>query len=615
VLESKRVEVVLFVTAFATLTAGGIFAFFNLSWPVSLLWGIGTLSVLLWLVALIGYSLTKGSLGLDIIAAFAMGGSLYLGEYLAGNVIAVMFAGGQVLEIYAQSRARREMTALLARSPRQATRYEGEALNLIPVEDIKINDRLLIRPGDVLPVDGLLVGDTALLDEAVMTGEAVAVAHVRGDTLFSGVTNAGGAFDMVATTDTEGSTFAAIIRLVADAEQQKAPMARLADQYAIGFFVLTVVLASAAWIFSGEPLRALAVFVIATPCPLILAVPVAIVAGMSRCAKRGVLVKNGGALEAMAETRSILFDKTGTVTKGEPSVTDIHLAPGWTRADLLVLGGGLSQASVHAVSVTLTRYVQKSGIVLTAPKGVVETPGEGLSGTVDGHRVVMGSFAFVARQAGPGGWTALAEKIVEAQPGMVTAFAIDDALVGLIVFQDEIRPEIGAVLEQLRQLGMKRIGLLTGDRLAVAEMVAKGLSFDHLEAGVTPAGKVTAVLSEKQFGKVAMVGDGVNDAPALAAADVGIALGAKGAGASAEAADVVLLVDKLTPLPEAFGIAQRSFAIARQSVWAGIGLSVVGMIAAAFGALLPVEGAVAQEIIDVAVILNALRALGGKILS
>lgn len=613
--KSKWIEGVLFGAALAALAVGGGFALIDQTWLASLFWGLGTLGVLLWLLVLIAYSFAKGSVGLDIIAAVAMTGSLYLGEYLAGNVIAVMFAGGQVLEIYAQSRARREMTELLARSPRRAMRYEGDALNNIPVEAIKVSDRLLIRPGDVLPVDGLLVNGIALLDEAVMTGESVAVAHEKGDTLVSGVTNVGGAFDMVARTDTEGSTFAAIIRLVAAAEQQKAPMARLADRYAIGFFLFTVVLASAAWIVSGDAVRALAVFVVATPCPLILAVPVAIVAGMSRCAKRGVLVKNGGALEAMAATRSILFDKTGTVTKGEPTVTNLHLAPEWVRADLLALGGGLSQASVHAVSVTLTQYVQKAGIALPWPTNVVETPGEGLSGEVAGRRVMMGTFAFVTRQTGQGDWTAAAEEIIATQSGMVTAFAVDDALVGLIVFQDEIRPEIGTVIERLRRLGIRRVGLLTGDRLAVAELVAKGLSFDHLEAGVTPAGKVKAVLSEKQFGRVAMVGDGVNDAPALAAADVGIALGAKGAGASAEAADVVVLVDQLEPLPEAFGIAQRSFAIARQSVWAGIGLSTLGMIAAAFGALLPIEGAVAQEIIDVAVILNALRALGGKILS
>ena len=614
-LKSRWIEGLLFGAALATLAMGFGASFFNLSWLSSLLWELGTLGVLCWLVVLIGYSLAKGSVGLDVIAAFAMAGSLYLSEYLAGNVIAVMFAGGQVLEAYAQSRARREITALLARSPRQATRYEGEALKSIPVEDIEVGDRLLIRPGDVLPVDGLLANGPVLLDEAVMTGESVAVAHATGDSLVSGVTNVGGAFDMVASTDTEGSTFAAIIRLVAKAEQQKAPMARLADQYAIGFFIFAVALAGAAWIASGDPVRALAVFVVATPCPLILAVPVAIVAGMSRCAKRGVLIKNGGALEAMAATRSILFDKTGTVTKGEPVVADIHLSPGWTCERLLALGGGLSQASVHAVSVTLARYVEQSGISLVTPKDVIETPGEGLSGEVSGRRVVMGTFTFVARQAGQGDWTPVAEGIVAAQSGMVTAFAVDDAMVGLIVFEDEIRPEIGAVLERLRLLGIKRIGLLTGDRLAVAEMVVKGLSFDHLEAGVTPEGKVKAVLSEKQFGRVAMVGDGVNDAPALAAADVGIALGAKGAGASAEAADVVVLVDRLEPLPEAFGIAQGSFVIARQSVWAGIGLSSLGMIAAAFGALLPIEGAVVQEIIDVAVILNALRALGGKILS
>jgi len=591
------------------LIGGGFLTLVGSHGLVPYAWALGTLGALFWLIAVIFTSLAKGAVGLDLIAAFSMAGSLYLGEYLAGNVIAVMFAGGQVLEAYAQSRARQEMNALLARTPRRATRYEGESLVSVPVEQIKIGDHLLIRPGDVLPVDGSVIKGSVLLDESVMTGEAAPVAHALGEVVVSGVTNVGGAFDMAASTDAEGSTFAAIIRLVTSAEQQKAPMARLADQYAVGFFVFTLALAVATWLASGDAVRALAVFVVATPCPLILAVPVAIVAGMSRCARLGVMIKNGGALEALASARSVLFDKTGTITLGEPVVKEIHCAPNWRDPELLAIAGALSQGSTHAVSKAIVRYADKAGIGLHVPKDVEEAPGEGIFGFVDGRTVHIGTFGFVARNVSHGDWFATSEAIVAQHSGLLTAIGVDGKMVGTLVFYDEVRPETAGVLEALREGGIKRIGLLTGDRLMVATAIADGLSFDHIEAGATPAGKVQIVLREKQQGVVAMVGDGVNDAPALAAADVGIALGAKGAGASAEAADVIVLVDGLQPLPMAFAIARRSFTIARQSVRVGIGLSSMGMILAAFGFLLPIEGAVAQEIIDVAVILNALRAL------
>jgi cation transport ATPase len=386
-------------------------------------------------------------------------------------------------------------------------------------------------------------------------------------------------------------------------------MARLADQYAIGFFAFTLALATAAWLISGDAVRTLAVFVVATPCPLILAVHVAIVAGMSRCASLGVMVKNGGALEALASTRSVLFDKTGTITLGEPVVKEIHCAPNWSDTELLAIAGGLSQGSTHAVSKAIVLYADKAGIGLHVPKDVEEVPGEGIFGSVDGRVIQIGTFTFVARNVSHDDWFATAESIVAQHSGLLTAIGVDGKMVGTLVFNDEVRPESASVLSALRAGGINRIGLLTGDRLMVATAIADGLSFDHIEAGATPAGKVQVVLREKQQGVVAMIGDGVNDAPALAAADVGIALGAKGAGASAEAADVIVLVDGLQPLPMAFAIARRSFRIARQSVRAGIGLSSIGMILAAFGWLLPIEGAVAQEIIDVAVILNALGAL------
>ncbi len=321
------------------------------------------------------------------------------------------------------------------------------------------------------------------------------------------------------------------------------------------------------------------------------------------------MVKNGGAREALASTRSILFDKTGTITLGEPTVREIHAAPDRDSLEVVTLAATLSQGSTHAVSRAIVRYVDASGIILLAPGEVEESPGEGIWGQVQGHQICVGTFAFVARHVANDGWFNVAEERVNEHSGLMTAIGVDGKMVGLLVFQDEVRAEAKAVLTALRDQGIPRIGLVTGDRLMVARAVAGDVPFDHIEVGATPAGKVDVVLREKKRGVVAMVGDGVNDAPALAAANVGIALGAKGAGASAEAADVVVLVDGLHPLQMAFKIAQRSFRIARQSVLVGIGLSTAGMILGALGWLTQIEGAIAQEIIDVAVILNALRAL------
>ena len=610
-----RFNFLLFGFAILSLAAGTAFYAADLPQYARVAFASGTAVVLLVLVGIIIKSLMRGAVGLDLVAAFSMAGSLALGETLAGNVIALMFSGGQVLEDFAQSRARREMTALLSRTPRDARRYHDGALEDVAVDMIKPLDRLFIRPGDILPVDGLVLSKAALIDESVMTGEAEAVLRHRGDVVVSGSTNVGGAVDLEATTDASGSTYAAIVKLVEQAEHAKAPMARLADRYAVLFFIVTLGLAGGAWLFTHDPLRALAVLVVATPCPLILAVPVAIVSGMSRAAKRGVLVKNGGALEALAATRTLLFDKTGTLTAGRPTIRHIDHHPDWSPDALLRLAGALSQGSRHVVSMALcdAARAQEGETVLPNPETVEEVPGEGIVGQVEGREVQVGSMDYVSGRASPSVWSVEAGRRAAEEAGLCTAIAVDGDLVGLVRFHDEVRPEAEEVLGKLRAAGIDRIALVTGDRREVAEAVAANLPIDSIDAAVTPQGKVDAVNREKALATVAMVGDGVNDAPALAAASVGIALGARGAGASSEAADIVLLVDRLDPLPDAVRIAKRSFAIARQSVRAGIGLSVLGMIFAAFGYLKPIEGAIVQEAIDVAVILNALRALGSGI--
>jgi heavy metal translocating P-type ATPase len=597
--------------AVACLAAGaGLYATGRPEWA-AMVWAAGTalvLAVLLWVI--VG-SLSRGEFGLDIVAAFSMAGSLLVWEPLAGIVIAVMFSGGQVLEDFAQARARREMTALLSRVPRSAQLHLDGHIAEVSLEDVKPGDRLLVRPGDIVAVDGTVASEVAVVDQSALTGESLPVRKPAGASLMSGSTNAGGAFDMVATQLARDSTYAGIVRLVEAAQQSRAPMARLADRYALGFLAFTGVLTAAAWIASGDPVRALAVLVVATPCPLILAVPVAIVAGLSRSANRGVLVKSGGALEALARARVLLFDKTGTLTGGTPAVVALRPAPGASPDDLLATAASLAQGSPHVVSQAIAEEARRRGLRLTVPQAVEEEHGAGVEGLVGGHRVVLGSYELVAGRSAPSAWAARALAGVDTDGGMTTFVARDGAMLGFLELADEVRPEARAALDAMRAGGVSRIVLVTGDRREIAQAIAGRLPIDTVIAEATPSAKVEAVTAEKTHGPTVMVGDGVNDAPALAAADVGIAMGARGAAASSEAADVVMLVDSLERLPDAFGIARRARQIALQSVFLGMGLSMAGMVAAALGYLTPVQGALLQEAIDVAAILNALRALTG----
>jgi heavy metal translocating P-type ATPase len=386
-------------------------------------------------------------------------------------------------------------------------------------------------------------------------------------------------------------------------------MSRLADRYAIIFLAVTAALAGAAWLLTGDPVRAVAVLVVATPCPLILAVPVAIVAGLSRAAKLGILIKGGKAIEMLAQVRGLVIDKTGTLTHGQAKLISTRPADSIAPDELLRLAASLDQASKHIIAQTIVAEARGQGLALAVPTEVVETPGEGIVGRVDGRLVMVGGAHFIAGKVADSGLATLGR---DRPPGaLAVAVAVDGKLAGLMILSDELRTGTQAMLHELRALGIERIVLATGDRHEVAEAVAAGLSIDLVRSDLTPDQKILVVLSERKNGPVMMIGDGVNDAPALAAADIGLAMGAKGAAASAEAADVVLLVDQLDRVLPAIRIARRSRFIALQSVIAGMGLSILAMIAAAFGYLPPVEGALLQEVIDVAVIFNALRALRG----
>ncbi len=606
-LYAKFHDTLLIAVAVAGLAGDAGLWWAGLPYGASLAWMAATAPVLLSLLAQIVVSLRRGDVGLDVVAALSMAAALVFGQPLAGNVVALMYAGGQVLEDFAQGRARKEMTALLGRVARTAMRFRGQTLEEVSIEAIRPGDRLLIREGEVVPVDGRVGKDGAVLNLAALTGESLPKQVQAGGDVPSGATSAGSPFELTATRPAADSTYAGIVRLVEAAQASKAPMVRLADRYGIWFLALTVAIAAAAWALAEDPIRALSVLVVATPCPLILAVPVAIISGMSRISRIGVLVKGGGMLETLARVRTVILDKTGTLTLGQPAVTEVRTASGFTEADVLTYGASLDQASGHVVAQALIKEAGTRGLKLSAPSHVAETLGQGIEGTVDGRRIAVSGQAFVrARVTGDG----VAGLLAGLPPATMTAVVgVDGGLGGLIVLQDQVRPDAKAMLAALRASGVARIVLASGDRREIAEAAGKQVGADLVLGDLDPQGKVAAVRHESVHGPVMMVGDGVNDAPALAAADVGVAMGARGTASSSEAAGIVILVDELGPLAKAIVIARRTRMIALQSVGAGLGLSMIAMVAAAFGYLPPVQGALLQEVIDVAVILNALRAL------
>jgi heavy metal translocating P-type ATPase len=575
----------------------------------STLFAIAVLPVLAALIVQIVESLSRRDVGLDVVALLSMSGALALGETLAGNVVALMYAGGQLLENYAANRARREMTALLARAPKTAMRYVDGRLVEVATAALVPGDRLLVRTGDAVPVDGTVTSETALVDQSALTGESLPVRLGHSAFVPSGSVNAAAAFDIAAVKTAAESTYAGIVRLVEAAQREKAPMVRLADRYAIWFLLVTMAAAGGAWLATGDPVRALAVLVVATPCPLILAVPVAIISGVSRAARRGVLVKGGGVLEKLARIRILVVDKTGTLTAGRATLVATHAINGFAPDEVLRLAASLDQASNHVIAEALVEAAHERGLPLSPPGAVREAAGSGLEGTVGEHRVVIGGIGFVRERCGFS--DVLMPPEIGREGNILVAVAVDCVAAGVLVLADEIRPEAAEVLRAFRRRGIARIVLASGDHADVTNAVGAALEVDEVRSGLAPEEKVAAVIAERGRGLVMMIGDGVNDAPALAAADVGVALGARGAAPSSEAADAVLLVDRLDRIADVIDVARRSRRIALQSVWVGIGLSFAAMGFAAFGYLQPVEGALLQEAIDVAVILNALRALRG----
>ena len=581
---------------------------FGIDAPAHLAWAATTALLLVPLTISVTRTLLRGDLGVDAIALVSMAGALALGEYLAGAVIALMLAGGNALEEVANRRARRELSALVERAPRTALLRRDDRVDEVSVDDVVPGDVVLVRAGEVVPVDGLVVSEEAVVDESALTGEPLPVTVHRGGQVRSGTASAGGAFELRALRPAAESAYAALVRLVQQAERERAPFVRMADRYAAFFLPLTAVVAGAAWVASGDPVRALSVFVVATPCPLILAAPIALMSGLSRAARVGIVVKGAGAIERLGKARTVLLDKTGTLTLGQPQLADVASLDGFPEGESLRLAASLDRLSAHPLAAALVTGAERRGLELSLPDSAEETLGHGIEGTVDGHQVLVGSARWLEARG-----VAATERALDGGAAKVY-IAIDGAPAAVVHLDDRVREDAAALVPSLREAGIEHTALVTGDKAAVAERVAGELGIERVYAEQTPEQKlelVRALQAQPNLRNVVMVGDGINDAPALALADVGIAMGTIGATVSSETADAVILVERVNRVADAVRIGRRALAIARQSVLLGLGASLVAMGFAAAGFLTPVMGALLQEVIDVGVILNALRALRG----
>lgn len=547
--------------------------------------------------------LREGKYGVDLLAATAIITSVVMHQFWAGIVIVLMLTGGESLEDYAEHRAKKELDSLLTRAPQKARILRGNQEVEIKASEVNVDDKLIIRAGELVPVDAVILEGTSSLDESSLTGESLPQVKNKGDQLLSGSVNLDGVLTVRALHSAADSQYQQIIKLVRIASQSQAPFVRLADRYAVPFTIISFGIAGIAWAWSGQSLRFLQVLVVATPCPLILAAPIAIISGMSRAAKHGIIIKTGSALERLAQARTFAFDKTGTLTVGRPQVDTVKTYNGFKSSEVLAAAAAVEQHSNHILAHAIVAKAKKTALAKT--KQVKELAGNGLLGMVGGKQVLVGRLSLLEKYdiALPSGFEAAH---VQATAAFV---AIDKRLAGVITFTDAIRDDAKRTLAELREAGVEHIMMVTGDNRATAKSVAKALGFKQFHAETLPGDKILAV-ENAETRPVAFVGDGVNDAPVLTASDVGIALGARGSTAASESADVVVMLDDLRHVAESRRIARRTFYIAKQSIFVGIGLSVMLMLIFASGRFQPVYGAAVQELVDVVVIFNALRAHG-----
>ncbi|SFR72605.1 ATPase, P-type (transporting), HAD superfamily, subfamily IC/heavy metal translocating P-type ATPase [Agromyces sp. CF514] len=573
---------------------------------VAWLFSAYALAIAAWQAVGMVRDMLRGHWGLDVLAITAIIATVAVGEYVAALLVVLMLTGGEALEDYANRRAKRELDALLTRAPQLAHRIEGDGIVEIHADEVRVGDVLLVRPSEILPVDGTLRSEAATLDESSITGESVPVERGSGEEVLSGAVNGSTAIEIVATATAAESQYQQIVALVAEAAESKAPVVRLADRFAVPFTVFSLALGGVAWWISGDPVRFAEVLVLATPCPLLIAAPVAFIGGMSRSARNGVIVKGGGVLELLARAKTAVFDKTGTLTRGEPALVAIRAENGFADDELLAAVASAEQYSSHVLARSMIEAARERGLALVEADGARETATNGVQAVIGGRDVVVGKFAFVHEHAADAVRTAIA-------PGELAVYvAIDGRFAGALLASDRLRDDAHDTLARLDALGVHRTVMLTGDAKATADHVAAELGITRVRADCLPADKVheVAAIAERP---VIMVGDGVNDAPVLAAADVGIAMGARGATAASESASAVILVDEISRVAKAVEIGRDTVRIALQSIWVGIVVSVALMFVAAFGVIPATIGALLQEVVDLITILAALRAVGGRL--
>ena len=583
------------------------------------LWAVGLTEPISWIFSIYALlvaarsfvnmikELRSGSWGIDILAVTAIIATVLVGEYVASLLIVLMLTGGEALEDYAAGRAKRELDALLSRAPQIAHRIGRDETDVtdVPANEVRVGDLLLLRPSEIVPVDGELVSDSAAFDESSLTGESIPVEHVAGESIMSGAVNGQSAVEMRATATAGDSQYQRIIGLVSEAAESRAPVVRLADRFAVPFTLVALAIATTAWIVTGDPVRFAEVLVVATPCPLLIAAPVAFMGGMSRAARNGIIVKGGGVLELLSRAQTVVFDKTGTLTHGEPSINAINPVAPYDERTLLTLAASAEQYSSHVLAASVIAEAHKRGLVLEAADAASEVATFGVVATIHGAEVAVGKFSFIASRAADA-------TVADLQGGELAIYvAVGDRFAGRIVASDRVRENARATIASLADHGVRDAMMLTGDATVTAEHIAHEVGIERVQSECLPSDKVDTVRALTRR-PVIMVGDGVNDAPVLAVADVGIAMGAKGSTAASESADVVIMLDDISRTVRAVVIGQQTVRIALESIWLGIALSIGLMFVAAFGLIPATIGALLQELVDLATILNALRAIGAR---
>lgn len=562
-------------------------------WLIVIVGGITTISMFIGMVK----TLKSGKYGVDVLAITAIVATLLVGEYWASLMVLVMLTGGDSLEDYASRQASRELRSLLDNSPEIAHRVKGSQIEDIPVDQVAVKDLILVKPGEIVPVDGQIIEGETTVDESSLTGESKPIEKKVHDLLMSGSINGDSAIRFRVTKSASDSQYQTLVNLVKESEAKPAHFVRLADRYAVPFTVVAYVIGGVAWYLSKDPVRFAEVLVVASPCPLILAAPVALVAGMSRSSRNGIVVKTGTTIEKLAKAKSIAFDKTGTLTAGRLSVDRIEVADqSVTAEELFQYAASAEQESTHILARSLVEHAKEQQVELWPVADLEEVTGQGINAVVKGKKIRVGKGMFA------GGTTLETDQTV-------VYVAIDGQYAGAITFKDIVRPESKATIQQLNQLGIKKTIMLTGDDRKIANQIAQQVGITEVHAECLPEEKIQVLKELKESERPAvMVGDGVNDAPALAIADIGIAMGAHGATAASESADAVILKDDLTRVSEAVRLSQDTMRIARQSVLIGLSICVVLMLIASTGIIPALLGAALQEVVDTVSILSALRA-------